>query len=46
MGNLIKIIFIVLVVAVGGAGVFLATWDIPAPSREVESTIDNSQFPS
>lgn len=37
-------ILLILVLVVGGA-VFLATWDIPAPTRQVEKTLPDSQFP-
>ena len=26
-------------------GIALATWDIPAPSRQVEKTLPNDRFP-
>jgi len=40
-------IFIVflLVLVLGGGFVFLATWDIPAPSQPVEKVLDNDRFP-
>lgn len=37
------IIFLFLAVIVAG-GVFLATWDIPAPTESVEKTIPNDRF--
>ncbi len=37
-------ILLILVLVVGGA-VFLATWDIPAPTRQVEKTLPDSRFP-
>ncbi len=37
------IIATALVLLVGGA-LFLASWDIPAPSAEVERTIPNDRF--
>ena len=39
------IIGIVAVALIGGA-VFLATWDIPAPSEKVTKTLNNDRFPS
>ena len=37
---------LVVVVAVIGAGfIFLATWDIPSPSKPVERVIDDGRFP-
>ena len=38
------ILAVVAVVLIAGA-VFLATWDIPAPSRQVEKTLPNDRFP-
>lgn len=45
MGRLAKIILISVAVLIGGGVVFLATWDIPAPSRQVEKVLDDSRFP-
>lgn len=41
--TLIIVIFIVLLIA--GTGAFLATWDIPAPSKPAEVVIPNDRFP-
>ena len=41
--TLIFVIFVVLLIA--GTGVFLATWDIPAPTKAVEVVIPNDRFP-
>jgi hypothetical protein len=38
------IIFATLLILVGGA-VFLAAWEIPAPSSVVERTIPDDRFP-
>lgn len=43
--RLAKYIFILLLVVIVAGGVFLATWDIPAPSESVEKTIPNDRFP-
>ena len=40
-----KIVGILIVIVVVAGGVFLATWDIPAPSHQVEKTIPNDRFP-
>jgi hypothetical protein len=37
------LIVLVLVILVGGA-VFLATWDMPAPTATVEKVIPNDHF--
>lgn len=46
MGNIAKIILIVIVVVLVGGGIFLATWDIPAPSSTVEKVLPNDRFPN
>ena len=38
------LLVIVLLAVVGGA-VFLATWDIPPPSERVEKVIPDERFP-
>jgi hypothetical protein len=38
------LIILALIVAVGGS-VFLATWEIPAPSKTVERVIPDDRFP-
>ncbi len=35
----------VLFAIVVGGGVFLATWDIPAPSERVEKVLPDDRFP-
>ncbi len=40
----IVILLIVLIAIVGGFA-FLATWDIPPPSAQVEHVIPNDRFP-
>jgi hypothetical protein len=42
---LFKFVAIVFVIAVVAGGAFLATWEIPAPSEQVEKTIPNDRFP-
>lgn len=37
------LVILVLAVIVGG-GVFLATWDMPPPSTQVEKVIPNERF--
>ena len=39
------IIIILLLAVVVGGGVFLATWDIPAPSERVEKVLPDDRFP-
>jgi hypothetical protein len=38
------VLLVVLAVLVGG-GVFLATWDIPAPVATIEKVIPDERFP-
>ncbi|MDX1738403.1 MAG: hypothetical protein R3261_09200 [Alphaproteobacteria bacterium] len=45
MGKLLGAFIALLALVIVGGGVFLATWDIPAPSRDVEITVDDSNFP-
>ncbi|WP_201155060.1 hypothetical protein [Rhodothalassium salexigens] len=32
-------------IALVGAALFLYTWDIPAPSQEIEKTLPDDRFP-
>ncbi|WP_193555790.1 hypothetical protein [Hwanghaeella grinnelliae] len=45
MGKFILVIFALLAVVLGGGAVFLATWDIPAPSQTVERVLPDDRFP-
>jgi hypothetical protein len=38
-------VILLFVVLIAGAGIFLATWDIPAPSKPAEVVIPNDRFP-
>ncbi len=38
-------ILLFLLLAIGGGGAFLATWEIPAPLREVEKVLPDDRFP-
>jgi cell division septal protein FtsQ len=40
-----KFLMILVLLVLGGAGVFLATWDIPAPTAPVSKTISDDRFP-
>jgi len=40
-----KLTILLILVLVGGGAVFMATWDIPAPTRQVEKTLPDSRFP-
>jgi hypothetical protein len=39
------IVIAALVAIVIGGGVFLSTWDIPAPSERVEKVLPDDRFP-
>ena len=40
-----KLTILLILALVGGGAVFLSTWDIPAPTRQVEKTMPDSRFP-
>tara|TARA_A100001037_G_scaffold303478_1_gene337591 strand:- start:5593 stop:5733 length:141 start_codon:yes stop_codon:yes gene_type:complete len=39
------IVLIIMLLAVVGGAVFLATWDIPPPSERVEKVLPDDRFP-
>ncbi len=39
-----KLTILLILVLVAGGAVFLATWDIPAPTRQVEKVLPDSRF--
>lgn len=45
MRKLVLTLFAVFLLAVVGGAVFLAAWDIPAPSSLVERTVPDDRFP-
>ncbi len=45
MGKVLAVFLGVLSVVIVGGGIFLAGWDIPAPTHDVEKIMDDSQFP-
>jgi hypothetical protein len=45
MRGLTKFLLIVLILALAGGTIFLATWDIPAPSSTIEKTLPDDRFP-
>ena len=45
MRNVSRFMFLLVIVIVVGGALFLSTWDIPAPSVEVEKVLPNDQFP-
>ncbi len=45
MNRFIAVLVLLLVVAIAGGVVFLATWDIPPPQQGVEKVLPNDRFP-
>lgn len=45
MKNLSRVVLMLVLVLLVGGGVFLLTWDIPAPSKTVEKRIPDARFP-
>lgn len=45
MRRLTVFFLFVILLALGGGFVFLATWEIPAPSQSVEKALPNDRFP-
>ena len=46
MTKISTILFALIVIGLAGGAVFLATWEIPAPSSPVEKTIPDDKFPN
>lgn len=46
MMRISTILMVLLLAGLIGGAVFLATWEIPAPSAPIEKIIPNDQFPS
>ncbi len=44
MRRFVLLLITVLVIAVAGIVVFLATWDIPPPTKNVEKVIPNDRL--
>lgn len=40
-----KLTLLLIVVILVGGSVFLATWDIPAPTQQVEKVLPDERFP-
>ncbi|MGE3290695.1 MAG: hypothetical protein AB7O95_04825 [Geminicoccaceae bacterium] len=43
--ELLRLLLLTIVLVVLAGGVFLATWDIPAPTREVEVVVPDEKLP-
>jgi len=46
MTKLTQILLALAALLIVGGGLFLMTWDIPAPSEKVSKTLSNDRFPS
>jgi len=44
MSKLAQILLVLIAVVLVGGGIFLATWNIPAPSAPVEKVISNDRL--
>ena len=44
MAKVLVAVAVVVVLVLVGGGIFLATWDIPAPSAAVEKVIPDARF--
>lgn len=42
---LLRLMLVTLFVAVAGATAFIVTWDIPAPTRQVETVVPDERLP-
>ena len=45
MKSISIVVLSLLILALAGGGVFLATWEIPAPTAKVEKVIPDERFP-
>ena len=45
MKGISRIVLLVVLAVLIGGGVFLATWDIPAPVATIEKVIPDERFP-
>lgn len=44
MSKLTRLVLLLIVIVLVGAGIFLATWDIPPPSAPIEKVIPNDRL--
>ncbi|MDR3516360.1 MAG: hypothetical protein P4M00_11115 [Azospirillaceae bacterium] len=45
MTRLVTLIFAAILIVLVGGAIFLATWDIPAPTRQIEKPIPDDRLP-
>lgn len=44
MSMIAKVLAVLILLIVGGGAVFLATWDMPPPSKKVEKVLPNDKL--
>jgi hypothetical protein len=45
MKSISIVVLSLLILALAGGGMFLATWEVPAPTAKVEKVIPDERFP-
>jgi len=45
MKSFSKVILVLVLAMIVGGGIFLATWDIPAPDMKIERVLPDDRFP-
>jgi len=45
MSRFISVLVVLLLLVLGGGMAFLASWDMPAPTKSVEKVIPDERFP-
>jgi len=45
MSRVISVLVVLSLLIIGGGMAFLASWDMPAPSKSVEKVIPDERFP-
>jgi len=45
MGKVLLVVTLIVVIGLLGGGLFLAFWDIPAPTAKVEKVLPDARFP-
>lgn len=45
MSRFLSVLVILLLLVIGGGMAFLASWDMPAPSKTMEKVLPDERFP-
>lgn len=45
MSRFVSVLVVLLLLLIGGGMAFLASWDMPAPSKTVEKVLPDERFP-